>query len=120
MGRSHTRRCIHNRGGYVVRVSSTTGDPGIPRMHRCLLLLLLCLFAMPAFAADPCPLLRMQKPVPDVGTRIAAYACEENQAWFRPFNDMDGRPGGLRVYEAETSLLADGVQAWRRVATYWI
>jgi hypothetical protein len=89
-------------------------------MHRCLLLILLCLLAYPVFAADPCPLLRMQKTAPDVATRIAAYACEENQAWFRPFIDIDGRPGGLRVYEAETSLLADGVQAWRRVATYWI
>lgn len=88
-------------------------------MRRLLLLALLCLFALPSMAADPCPLLRAQKASPDTATRIAAYACEENQAWYRPFIDVQGRVGGLRVHEAETSLLADGVQVWRRVASYW-
>lgn len=80
---------------------------------------LLVLAAAPAAAADPCPALRGQKASPDVATRIAAHACEENQLWYRPFIDADGRLAGMRVHEAETSLLADGVQAWRRVATYW-
>lgn len=77
------------------------------------------LLATPAFAADPCPLLRTQVASADTATRIAAYACKENQDWFRPFIDADGRSGGLTVYEAESSLLADGSEAWRKVATYW-
>lgn len=89
-------------------------------MYRCLLAILLCLMAMPALAADPCPLLRAQKGSPDPATRVAAYACEENQAWYRPFIGSDGRLAGARVYEAEASPLSDGVQAWRRVAGYWI
>lgn len=91
-------------------------------MRRLLLLILLavaCGYAAPSLAADPCPLLRMQKASPDYATRVAAYACDENQYWHRPFIDADGRVGGLNVYEAETSQLADGEQAWRRVASYW-
>ncbi len=87
-------------------------------MPRCLLLLLL-LFPISAVAGDPCPLLRAQKASPDPATRIAASACEENQVWYRPFIDADGRLAGMRVHEAETSLLADGDQPWRRVAAYW-
>ena len=87
-------------------------------------LLLLCLtswlFAAPALAADPCPLLRTQVASADTATRIAAYACKEHQNWFRPFIDADGRSGGLTVYEAENGPLADGAEAWRKVATYWI
>ena len=88
-------------------------------MARYLLAFVLLLLSVPAFAADPCPLLRGQTTSPDPATRIAAYACEENQLWYRPFIDADGRVAGTSVYEAETSLLADGVQAWQRVATYW-
>ncbi len=82
---------------------------------------LLALIAiLPARAADPCPLLRTQVAAGDVATRIAAYACKENQDWYRPFIDADGRSGGLSVYEAENGLLADGTAAWRKVAAYWI
>ena len=90
-------------------------------MLRYLLLLpLLSLMPLqPAHAADACPVLRAQKGSPDIATRIAAYACDENQLWYRPFLDVDGRLAGMRVHEAETSALADGVQAWRRVAMYW-
>lgn len=92
-------------------------------MHRWLLLALLCLcawsVAAPAAAADPCPLLRAQTASPDVATRIAAYACKENQDWYRTFIDGDGRVYGPRVYEAENSGLADGIEAWRHVAMYW-
>ncbi|MBP3985394.1 DUF2272 domain-containing protein [Pseudoxanthomonas helianthi] len=80
----------------------------------------ICTIASPAHAADPCPLLRTQVAASDVATRIAAYACKENQDWFRPFIDADGRSGGLGVYEAENGLLADGTAAWRKVAQYWI
>ncbi len=86
-----------------------------------LLLLALCgsLCAAPAQAADPCPQLRTQVAADDLGTRIAAIACQENQAWFRPFIDADGRAGGQAVYEAENDTLSDGASAWRKVATYW-
>ncbi len=73
-----------------------------------------------AFAADPCPLLRAQTASPDLPTRIAAFACKENQDWYRPFIDADGRVSGTPVYEAENSRLADGNEAWRKVAHYWI
>lgn len=76
-------------------------------------------FAAPARAADPCPQLRTQFDAADVATRIAAIACQENHAWFRPFIDADGHAGTTAVYEAENSPLADGGQAWRRVAAYW-
>ena len=85
-----------------------------------LLLALGWLFAAtPVRASDPCPQLRLQVDAPDVATRIAAFACQENPAWFRTFIDADGRAGGQVVYEAENDPLADGSQAWRRVAAYW-
>ena len=72
-----------------------------------------------ADANDPCPQLRTQAGAADMATRIAAVACQENHAWFRTFIDADGRVGGQAVYEAENDALADGAQAWRKVATYW-
>lgn len=85
-----------------------------------LLLVSCCLLAAaPARATDPCPLLRTQLAADDLGTRIAAIACQENHAWFRPFIDADGRAGGQAVYEAENDTLADGAPAWRKVAAYW-
>jgi hypothetical protein len=85
------------------------------------LLFALCwLFAAaPALAADPCPQLRTQVAADDLATRIAAIACQENHAWFRPFIDADGHPGGQSVYEAENDALDDGAPAWRKVAAYW-
>lgn len=92
-------------------------------MFRRLVLLLLAAtvlsMAVPAFAADPCPVLRHQTGAPDVATRIAARACEANQAWYRPFIDLDGKPQGVRTYEAEATPLANDVQAWQQVAIYW-
>lgn len=73
----------------------------------------------PALAADPCPLLRAQQSAPDAATRIAAAACEEHQAWHRPFIDVEGRLAGSVVREAESALLANGQPAWQRVADYW-
>jgi hypothetical protein len=72
-----------------------------------------------AHASDPCPRLRTQTNAEEVATRIAAIACQENYAWFRTFIDADGRVGGQAVYEAENDPLADGAQAWRKVAAYW-
>lgn len=85
------------------------------------LLLALCwvFAAAPAHAADPCPQLRTQVAAGDLATRIAAIACQENHAWFRPFIDADGHPGGQSVYEAENDALDDGAPAWRKVAAYW-
>lgn len=88
----------------------------------------LCLFVLAwllawplgASAADPCPLLRMQVASPDPATRLAAVACEEHQVWHRPFIDVEGRYAGSTVREAETALLTNGEQAWRRVAGYWV
>ncbi len=91
-------------------------------MKLTLLLLFACSlpsFALPASATDPCPNLRTQLASADVATRIAAVACQENHAWFRPFIDADGRASGQAVYEAENDALADGEQAWRKVAAYW-
>ena len=93
-----------------------------PRMHACLAALLLAawfLSGLPARAADPCPLLRAQTGAVDFATRVAAIACDEHQLWYRPFIDADGRVGGSSVREAEVSQLANGEQAWRRVAGYW-
>ena len=85
-----------------------------------LLFVLAALWYTPsARAADPCPQLRTQLASTDIATRIAAVACQENHAWFRPFIDADGRAGGQTVYEAENDALADGAQAWRKVAAYW-
>ncbi|WP_407351524.1 DUF2272 domain-containing protein [Luteimonas sp. R10] len=81
--------------------------------------MLLTLTAAPAIAADVCPLLRAQTNAPEAATRIAAFACEEHQLWHRPFIDANGRLAGSTVREAETGLLANGEQAWRRVAGYW-
>jgi len=86
---------------------------------RFLALVLLLLAGAPAHAQDPCPQLRGQAGSPDVATRIAAVACQENIAWFRAFIDADGRSGGQPVYEAENDTLADGVPAWKKVAAYW-
>ena len=85
------------------------------------LLALGCLWLAPgpARAADPCPQLRTRPDAADVATRIAAVACQESHAWFRAFIDADGRAGGQAVYEAENDTLADGTQAWRKVAGYW-
>ncbi|NCT71442.1 MAG: DUF2272 domain-containing protein [Xanthomonadaceae bacterium] len=76
-------------------------------------------YAPDAHATDPCPQLRTQLASDEVATRIAAIACQENHAWFRPFIDADGRAGGQTVYEAENDALADGAPAWRKVAAYW-
>ncbi|WP_149193441.1 DUF2272 domain-containing protein [Luteimonas suaedae] len=84
-----------------------------------MLWLLLTLTAVPALAADVCPILRTQTGASQAATRIAAFACEEHQLWHRPFIDADGRLAGSTVREAETGLLANGEQAWRRVAGYW-
>ena len=83
--------------------------------------LLGCLWLAPglARAGDPCPELRARTGDPDQATRIAAYACQENLAWFRAFIDADGRSSGQPVYEAEKDALADGVPAWKKVAGYW-
>lgn len=90
---------------------------------RSLVLLLVFAFLLPARASaqasDPCPQLRGQTDAAEMSTRIAAIACQENHAWFRAFIDADGRAGGQVVYEAENDALADGAQAWRKVATYW-
>lgn len=84
-----------------------------------LLACLLLTAPLSALAADPCPLLRAQVESPDPATRLAAAACEEHLLWHRPFIDLDGRYAGSTVREAETALLTNGEQAWRRVAGYW-
>lgn len=91
------------------------------RSTRYLLLLACLLLSAPftALAADPCPLLRAQVASPDPATRLAAAACEEHLLWHRPFIDVEGRYAGSTVREAETALLTNGEQAWRRVAGYW-
>ncbi len=85
-----------------------------------LVLFALLSLAAPVAAADPCPLLRMQVEAPDPATRLAAVACEEHQLWHRPFIDAAGGLAGSQVREAETALLRNGEQAWRRVAGYWL
>ena len=93
----------------------------MPRLLlTCLLLsVALCALAFPAVAADPCPSLRAQTASPSIATRIAAYACDANNAWYRPFIDVDGRVHGVRTYEAEASALANSIEAWQQVAIYW-
>lgn len=92
----------------------------MPRLLLILLLGLTGLFATPlALANDPCPTLRTQTASPDTATRIAAYACEANNAWFRPFIDADGKVNGVHTYEAEASALANSIEAWQQVAIYW-
>ncbi len=84
------------------------------------ILLLASLLAAPSVrAADPCPALRAQTASPDTATRIAAYACDANNAWYRPFIDLEGKVHGVRTYEAESSALANSIQAWQQVALYW-
>ena len=79
------------------------------------------LAAIPAHAADVCPTVRQQQLSPDIATRIAAIACNENMLWYRPFIDATGRVASTTVSEGESSRLADGVtETWRRVAGYWI
>lgn len=52
--------------------------------------------------------------------RIAAVACHENQLWYGPFIDHQGRLASHTVAEAERMPLQDGATpAWRRVADYW-
>lgn len=91
----------------------------MPERPFLLCLLLLVLTAMPARASDPCPLLRSQVGAANPADRVAALACQEHQFWNRPFIDVDGRLAGSVVREGESSLLANGEQAWRRVARYW-
>lgn len=88
-------------------------------MGRMPWLLLLSLMTGAGFAADVCPILRSQTDSTEIATRVAAFACEEHQHWHRPFIDTDGRMAGSAVREAETEQLANGEQAWRRVARYW-
>lgn len=79
------------------------------------------LAAFPAYAADVCPSARLQQSSPDIATRVAAVACNENVLWYRPFIDANGRVASSTVSEGETSRLGDGgTEAWRRVAGYWI
>ena len=89
------------------------------RVLPMLFALIWLLAGMPVRAADPCSSLLAQADANDAATRIAAVACKENQAWFRAFIDADGRSNGLAVYEAENDALADGIPAWKKVATYW-
>ncbi len=93
----------------------------IPAMKLLLLCLLgwSSLYVPAARADDPCPALRTQVQSADQATRIAAIACAEHHAWFRPFIDADGRSSGQPVYEAENDALADGTVAWKKVARYW-
>ncbi len=82
--------------------------------------LLILLLAGTAAASDQCPSLRSHQADPDVAIRIAAVACDEHMAWYRPFMDSDGRLASSTVVEAETSQLLSGAgPAWLRVAAYW-
>lgn len=89
------------------------------RILLCLFVLSAGLSCLPVLAADPCPLLRAQQSAPDAATRIAAVACEEHQAWHRPFIDREGGLLGSVVREAEAARLANGQPAWLRVSDYW-
>lgn len=91
----------------------------MPRVIWLLLLLMVAAWCMPARAGDPCPLLRSQTASPDPAVRLAAHACAEHQRWHAPFIDQNGRLASQRVTEGEASRLADGGEAWRRVASYW-
>ncbi|HWS78179.1 MAG TPA: DUF2272 domain-containing protein [Thermomonas sp.] len=85
------------------------------------MLIALCLlaFAGTSFAADQCPLLRSRQSDPDVATRIAAVACEENIRWRRAFIGTDGRLASSLVAEGEARGLDGGGAPWRQVAMYW-
>ncbi len=83
-----------------------------------LCVLLSCLPALPARAADPC--MRLAAPdAQDVRGRIAAAACEEHRLWYRPFIESDGRIGFVPVREGQRERLANGQPAWQRVIEYW-
>lgn len=89
-------------------------------MRKWSLALLLMTMCAGALAGDACPRLRAQLQSSDPATRIAAVACNEHAAWFRPFIDRDGRVASSAVSEAEARILADGRErAWQRVARYW-
>jgi hypothetical protein len=84
------------------------------------LLASLWLSAPPAIAADPCQVLPAEAAqAQDAPQRIAAAACTEHRAWFRPLIDVDGRIGAMKVREAERTRLADDQPAWQRVIEYW-
>lgn len=71
-----------------------------------------------AAAAAPCD--RSVAGPDTYATRIASLACAENQLWFGPFIDTNGRLARMSVSEAERLRLSDGATpAWRRVADYW-
>lgn len=89
-------------------------------MRAWLLLPLLLSISIAAHAADACPRLWQQTQSPDVATRIAAVACKEHMAWYRPFIDRNGRLASMTTMEAESALLADNQEpAWQRVVRYW-
>jgi len=89
-------------------------------MRRWILAVLLLFLAGTAAAADICPIARQQQFSTDTAARIAAFACNENAIWYRPFIDTEGRIASSTVMEGESSLLGDGAtEAWRRVAMYW-
>lgn len=95
-------------------------DASFPRIAAVLLLLSVGLVAATATAADPCMQLSVQATQsPDAGQRVAAAACEEHRLWYRPFIDLDGRIGAMKVREAERTRLANGQPAWQRVVEYW-
>ena len=89
------------------------------RLQYWLIVLCLLAFSGGANAADQCPVLRNQQADPQVATRIAAVACDENIRWRRPFIDPNGRLAGSVVWEGEGSGLQDGGSPWRQVAAYW-
>lgn len=94
----------------------------MPRLlHLCVLAVFLGIawIPLPAASADPCPQLRARQDAPDAATRIVAIACDEHQAWYRPFIDREGRLTGSFVREADSTPLATGQAAWLRVADYW-
>jgi hypothetical protein len=71
-----------------------------------------------ARAGEICPV--TTGPDASYAARIARIACAENRLWFRPFITDDGRVASVRVSEAESIPLADGLTpAWRRVVDYW-
>ena len=71
-----------------------------------------------ARAGEICPV--ANGPDASYAARIARIACAENRLWYRPFITDDGRLASIRVSEAESVALSDGVTpAWRRVVDYW-
>lgn len=91
-------------------------------MHVVMRLVILAawlLLAGPVHASDSCPAQRGQPQATGAATRIVSIACVEHVAWYQAFIDRNGRLASASVSEAESTLLADGSQAWRRVAAYW-